>query len=184
MRISNRTTSHRRQLIAGLSDKEYRDLFVEEHIKEGVAFQIRAMREGRQWTQRELGEQAGGKPQAAISNLENPNSGPHTLRSLSEIASALDVALVVRFVPFSQLVDWSVRIDYEDLSVPSFDDDPGIRPEGSLGDEVSTANQCYLQSELPIQYPYFAEDVTPWSVWQQRGDIATKLVPAGQTATT
>jgi len=41
-----------------------------------------------------------------FSRLESPDYGKHTLSSLKRIADALDVALVVRFVPFSQYINW------------------------------------------------------------------------------
>lgn len=62
-----------------------------------------------------------------LSRLEDPDYGKHTLRSLKRIAEALDVGLVVRFVPFSQYIDWLSGTPYMDeglrpnaLAVPSF----------------------------------------------------------------
>ena len=93
-------------LIGNLSDdKEYRDLFVAEHINRTVAFQIRATREAQHMTQTELGERVG-MAQARISLLEDANYGSFAINTLKRIASTLDVALVVRFVPFSQLATW------------------------------------------------------------------------------
>jgi transcriptional regulator with XRE-family HTH domain len=61
------------------------------------------MREEREWTQGKLGE-ISGKPRNVISRLENPNYGALTLKTLLEMASAFEVALLVRFVPFSRLL--------------------------------------------------------------------------------
>jgi len=47
-----------------------------------------------------------GSNQNAIYRAENPNYGKQTITTLKKIAAAFDVALVVRFVPFSELVDW------------------------------------------------------------------------------
>jgi hypothetical protein len=44
--------------------------------------------------------------QNAISRLERPDYGKATLTTLRRLAAAMDVALIVRFVPFSELVDW------------------------------------------------------------------------------
>jgi transcriptional regulator with XRE-family HTH domain len=44
--------------------------------------------------------------QNAISRLESVSYGKPTITTLKRLAAALDVALIVRFVPFSELVDW------------------------------------------------------------------------------
>lgn len=63
-----------------------------------------------------------------LSRLESPDYGRQTISSLKRIANALDVALVVRFVPFSQYIDWlsgTPRIDEgispNSLAVRSFE---------------------------------------------------------------
>jgi transcriptional regulator with XRE-family HTH domain len=63
------------------------------------------MRERDGLTQEELAEKVG-MNQNAIHRLENPNYGKPTITTLKRIAAAFDVALIVRFVPYSQLVDW------------------------------------------------------------------------------
>lgn len=121
-------TSAREQIAESLADKEYRDLFVLEHIGQGLAFQIRAMRKDRDWSQTELGEAAGMR-QTRVSQLEDPDYERLSLTTLKRLASAFDVGLMVRFVPFSQLVDWSVRLTHADLAVPSFADDAELGRE-------------------------------------------------------
>ena len=116
-----------------------RSLMVGSNLSEGIAFQIRATRDRRKLTQAELAE-ASGMTQNNLSRLESPDYGKQTISSLKRIADALDIALVVRFVPFSQYIDWlssTPRIDRglspESLSVPSFDEDPGLKEaEGKL----------------------------------------------------
>src|SRR6266508_4112760 len=104
--LSSRKTTVERLL----KSKEYRDAYVLEHIKKGVAFQIRTLREDRDWTQGDLGD-AMGKPRNVISRIEDPNYGKTTLTTLREVAAAFDVGLLVKFVPFSRLVR-----EYEDVS--------------------------------------------------------------------
>ena len=53
-------------------------------------------------SQQELAEEVG-MGQARISLLENPNYQGLSLATLKRIANAFDVALVVRFEPFSKL---------------------------------------------------------------------------------
>jgi transcriptional regulator with XRE-family HTH domain len=106
MSLSSRKTTVERLL----KSKEYRDAYVLEHIKNGIAFQIRTLREDRDWTQGDLGD-AMGKPRNVISRIEDPNYGKTTLTTLREVAAAFDVGLLVKFVTFSRLVR-----EYEDVS--------------------------------------------------------------------
>jgi transcriptional regulator with XRE-family HTH domain len=107
-----------------LRDKEHRDAFVSAYTDETIPFQIRALREqeDRRWTQEELASRAGMK-QERISTVENPNYGSYSLRILKQLASAFDVALVVRFIPFSELAEWKLNLSSKSLEVPSFDEE-------------------------------------------------------------
>jgi transcriptional regulator with XRE-family HTH domain len=65
--------------------------------------------------------------QNAISRLESPKRGRPTISTLKRLAGALDVALVVRFIPFSQYAKWYSGIPYverglstESLAAPNF----------------------------------------------------------------
>jgi len=87
-----------------MSNKEYRDGFVEEHIRTGIPFQIRALREKEQWTQKELGQRANKMAQERICVLEDPDYSKFTISTLQKLASAFDVGLMVRFVPFSRIL--------------------------------------------------------------------------------
>lgn len=120
------TSARYEQVVASLHDKEYRDLVVEEEINTGLPFQIRAMRQARGWSQHELAERVG-ITQEGISRLESVNYGKFTLATLKRLASAFDVALAVRFVPFSEMAQWITDLSPESLAVPDFDQDPGVR---------------------------------------------------------
>jgi transcriptional regulator with XRE-family HTH domain len=115
-------TSAKQQIVDSLSDKEYRDLFVSEHISQGLAFQIRALRQEKGWTQSELGERVEMR-QTTISQLEDPDYGRFTLSTLKRLASAFDVALMVRFTSFHELIESTVKISPARLAPPSFDED-------------------------------------------------------------
>ncbi len=91
--------------LKAILDKRSREALVDSHVRNGIAFQIRAMRRERNWTQEDLAKQADMKP-TQITRVENPVYGSHTVTTLRRIASAFDVALVVRFVPFSELLKW------------------------------------------------------------------------------
>ena len=123
--MNTRSESHK-QLTNNLGNKAYRDAFVESHIRAGLSFQIRAMRDARGWTQKTLAERANTK-QEAISRLENPDYGRFTLETLKRLASAFDVALVVRFAPFSELIDRVSSLRPSDLNVPDFVHDEALK---------------------------------------------------------
>src|SRR6476660_1855910 len=83
------------QKIARLANKEYRDSFVGSQINVGLPFQIRALREQKKWKQSELAAKAG-MLQPRISAMERPGGAKFNIETLRRIASALDVALMVR----------------------------------------------------------------------------------------
>lgn len=85
--------------------RQVRARFVESNISKALAFQIRSFREREGWSQQFLAEKIDSN-QNAVYRAENPNYGKQTVTTLKKIAAAFDVALVVRFVPFSELVDW------------------------------------------------------------------------------
>ena len=134
------TIRNREELTKELQDKEIRDFFVSDHINVGIPLQVRALREQRGWTQKELAERAGMK-QERISAIENPNyKNAFTLSTLIRLASAYDVALIVRFVPISELVKWELDLSPEKLEAVSFDEDPYFKPRPSLtGTAYATA---------------------------------------------
>jgi len=128
MQISNRRIS----LIERLKDKDARDRFVESHIRNGLSFQIRGTRKSRGWNQEVLAEKCHSK-QGAVSRLENSDYGKFSLKTLRRLASVFDVALVVKFVPFSELLDSVVHMTPENLEVPSYDEDEGLTEPVNYG---------------------------------------------------
>jgi len=103
--------------------------FVESYVDKGIAYQIRALRDRQDLSQGHLAEMVG-MNQNAISRLESPKRGRPTITTLKRLAGAFDVALVVRFVPFSQLAKWVSGTPFVDwgistasLGVPNFDEE-------------------------------------------------------------
>lgn len=98
-------SGRRKVLVGKLQDKEYRDAYVRATITHGLAHQIRVNREQRKLSQQSLAEKCGGKTtQVVISRLEDPAYGKFTLNSVLKVASALDVAVLVRLVPYSKFL--------------------------------------------------------------------------------
>jgi transcriptional regulator with XRE-family HTH domain len=109
-------------LVAELKSKQYRDAFVASQIRISLPMQCRALRESRDWTQPKLAEEAG-MTQPRISEIERPGERKPNLETLLRLASAFDVALQVRFVPFSKLVDDDNSVDFDNFSVEPFSKD-------------------------------------------------------------
>lgn len=114
--------STRNSLIHGFANKQFRDSVVVANIREGIAFQVRTTRKARSLKQADLAKQAGMKQQV-ISRLESASDSQPSIRTLVRLASALDVALVVKFVPFGQLADELSSLDHEAFAVPSFEEE-------------------------------------------------------------
>jgi transcriptional regulator with XRE-family HTH domain len=107
------------------SGPEARTKFVESHLSKNIAFQVRGMRARNDWSQQVLADKLKTN-QNAVYRLENPSRAKPTLSTLKKVAAAFDVALIVRFVPFSQLVNWVTGTEYtekglssDSLAVPS-----------------------------------------------------------------
>lgn len=148
---------------------------VESNLDNGVAFQIRSTRENRAWTQGELAR-AAGMSQNNFSRLEQPDYGKYTISSLKRIAEALDVALVVRFVPFSQYVDWLSGTPYLDeglcpeaLAVPSFEDE---EKSGKYQSQVT----YYSLHHVPLAGSDVMGLVTPYSPQASLSVVETRGV--------
>lgn len=102
--------------------KKYRHTFVNAFIRQGVAMQIQLLRKRERWSQKKLGELTD-KKQNAIARLEDPSYGKFTITTLLELAKAFDVALSVRFVPFSELEKQTRDLTPDNLTVPRFVDE-------------------------------------------------------------
>lgn len=107
--------------ISALDDKGYRDAYVDAHVKSSVAYQIRAIRESRSLTQADFAKIVG-KPQSVISRLENTEYGKVTVQTLLELASAIDIALIVRFTEFTEFLYTYQDLSLDRLNAKSYDD--------------------------------------------------------------
>ena len=117
--------SPREQLIRKFKDKPYRDAFIAEHIYSRLPLKIRALRETRGLSQKNLGDKIG-VAQTWVSKLEDPNYGKLTLSTLLRLAPAFDVGLEIDFVPFSKVLDDTLGLTPESWEVSSFVEDVGI----------------------------------------------------------
>jgi transcriptional regulator with XRE-family HTH domain len=87
-----------------LKNKEYRDAFVGAHIDQGIAFQIKSIREQHGLTQEDLAKKLGLNSQSSIARYEDPSYGKLSITKIKELASAFDVAVIVKFVSYSRFL--------------------------------------------------------------------------------
>jgi transcriptional regulator with XRE-family HTH domain len=109
-------------LLEKLTNKLYRDAFTSEEIDVGLPMQIRSMREKRDWKQGYVADKLGTK-QPRITLMERPGYGNFSLNTLKKLAALFDVGLIVSFVPWSEMIDFTKSISNKRLSIPTFCDE-------------------------------------------------------------
>lgn len=129
-----------------LQNKEYRSSFVSSQISNTIAAQIFSLREARGWKQAEVAAKAGMK-QSRISDLEDPNYENYETRTLVKLASAFDVGLVVRFVPFSELAKWSANLSPRDFLPTEFNKDGVATEIEDMRKNWSSATVAYCDDD-------------------------------------
>ncbi len=143
-----------KRLFEKLKSKSYREAYVAEHVRTGIAYQIRALRTQRGWSQKRLAEEMG-KPQSVVSRLEDPDYGKVSIQTVLEGAAAFDVALLVQYVSFPEFLRRTQDVSPEALRVDRFDEQQ-LRPIPptvvtiSFGNRQTIAN-IYRSLGVPIE---------------------------------
>lgn len=109
-----------REIWESFADRDYRHAYLEGFLGDYLAAQINAIRTDRGWSQAELARRAG-VSQPQISAWENSCEGIN-VSSLLKIADAFDVAMTMKFVPFSDLARDAVK-EQADRVVLAFDEE-------------------------------------------------------------
>ena len=99
-----------------IQDKKYREQFALAFLKRSVPFQIKTLRKKHCVSQAVLAERSG-VTQGVVSRAEDQDYGNLTLNTIGRIAAGFDMAFIGRFVPFSDLVKFSL-----DMSETEFRD--------------------------------------------------------------
>jgi transcriptional regulator with XRE-family HTH domain len=152
----------RKSLIARLrKGKAAREQFIESNLAKSLAYNLRATRDRLEWSQERLAAE-GGMNQNAISRLESPDYGKQTITTLKRLAKAMDVGLVVRFVPFSELIDWvsgtrriDLGLDTESLAAASF----RAEEEAGIFDTVAPIQAQRATTAVPSAVPRVPDQI-------------------------
>lgn len=105
-----------------LKNKSYREAYTQEQPTIDLAFQIWSLRRSRGWTEAELAQKCGWSKVRQV-KIETVGGDALTWKTLQKLAAAFDVGLLVKFVPFSELVEAEEAFDPNTFTVPSFDKD-------------------------------------------------------------
>lgn len=103
---------------------EYRQAYAEAAVEQGIAWQVRINRERRGLTQSELAALIDTK-QSAISRMEDPEYGAHSLQQLVKVAHAFDCALMVKLVSYSVLAQEGDCLSPDQLYAPTYTEEAG-----------------------------------------------------------
>jgi transcriptional regulator with XRE-family HTH domain len=126
------------------NNKEFRDGFVSAQLSVGLPLQIKALRKQMGWSQVRLAAESG-MAQPTISAMENAGHEGFALSSLKKIASAFDVGLVVRFVPYGDLVHWNSEFSPDTFSVPTAKDDPVLN---EVSEAIAIADMSSVVTDI------------------------------------
>jgi transcriptional regulator with XRE-family HTH domain len=170
-----------------MKSKARRDSYVAAHISNTVASQILMLRESKGWTQTALAKNCGMR-QSRISTLEDPNYENFEAATLRRIASAFDVALTIRFIPFSELAGWMATLSPEKLAPVDFEHDR--LPTDTLlprtqGISVGVESLIYTRIQVAQQTTIASTtDMAQLTDWEARSSGSVQALPLNQIAST
>jgi transcriptional regulator with XRE-family HTH domain len=115
--------SERSQLIDRLVSRcESRASYIRGKLGVLVSAQLHALRLNREWTQKEFAHAAGMK-QSRVSAMEQPGAVNFNMETLIRSAATFGVGLVVRFVPFSEMLRWENGFSQDSFDVVTIGED-------------------------------------------------------------
>lgn len=130
------------ELASELADPDFRTSYSAAMLKMFLADQIRALRGDR--SQTEFGQTID-KPQSVVSRLENEAYGRVTVQTLIDIASKMDIALLIRFVEWPTFLQ--ATADFRNRGAP--------RPYQSKA-IIEFAKQLEARARQPADIPALA----------------------------
>lgn len=105
------------------ADRKARESYINSKISVLVPSQIKALRLKSQTPQQTALARAAGTQQSRLSNLEKPGESNVTLETLAWIASIHKVGLIVKFVPFSEMLKWENSYSQDAFNVTRLESD-------------------------------------------------------------
>lgn len=103
------------------TSKVYRDGYLQTQVRGKVAYQVRALRQKFGMTQEQFAKEIG-KPQSVVSRLESTEYGKVSVQTLLDIASALNIAVLVQFVTYPEFLRRAVDMSPKALAPATIDE--------------------------------------------------------------
>jgi transcriptional regulator with XRE-family HTH domain len=130
-------SSRRETLSRLLEGKDHRASYIRAKLNQLIPSQIRALRLSRKLSQLQLGDECDMK-QSRISAAETPGGVSFSLETLIRFAAAFRVGLQVRFVPYSDLLDWENGFSQDGFVVTPIEEDARfLAPEYEIAQEAA-----------------------------------------------
>ena len=127
---------------------KFRASYLRAKLNINIPSQIRALRRRQDLTQAALAEEAGMK-QSRISAMERPGETKFNLETLIRVAAAFKVGLIVRFVPFSDVLRWENGFSQDAFDVTKIDEDAEFLNPGTAFAAIGQSAYRGLLSNLP-----------------------------------
>lgn len=144
------TNSKTASLWHKFKNKKFRDAFVASQFKRSIPFQIAAVRKKLGWSQEDLAD-AAKLTQGVVSRAENPDYGNLTFNTVLRIASGLDVAVIIEFVPFSRLLHVFENRSEDSAPVVFEKEDKALAVQAAQwlrGEQIKNTMQERVSSEI------------------------------------
>jgi transcriptional regulator with XRE-family HTH domain len=125
--------SDRQKIISRLiADRDFRADYIRAKLDVLIPSQLRALRMRENKTQPELAQMADMK-QSRISAMETPGLVNFNRETLVRMAATHSVGIVIKFVPFSEMLEWENSYSQDAFSVPQLADDTNFLYPATIG---------------------------------------------------
>jgi len=106
-------------------DEEYRQAYMDASVEQGIAWQIKVNRKMRDWSQADLARMLDTQ-QSAVSRLEDPEYGGHSLDMLVRVAHAFDCALSIKLISYAALARDADQLNKQRLYAAPFNEQAAL----------------------------------------------------------
>jgi len=121
------------------------------------------MRLAEGWEQKDVAAKMGNpKLQPMISRYENPDYGRYSITTLLELAKVFDVALIVRFAKYSELVRWDIHKTSATLQPSNYANDAELQfmaTETWMWRQESRTQEPTAPIFMPMRTIEFTEEI-------------------------
>ncbi|MCK1562453.1 helix-turn-helix transcriptional regulator [Bradyrhizobium sp. 173] len=117
--------------LSKFAEKKYRDNYLQSRVRGFIAYQIQALREKLGLTQAQFAELTA-KKQSTVSRLESTEYGKVSVQTLLDVACACDVALIVRFASYDELLDQTGNMEASALQPRSIQETLALLRQASI----------------------------------------------------